>query len=230
MQDFSIEIPTINPILGAVKQIAYIVGDIDQAIDYWNETYGIGPWLVTRDAKPLNKAYYRGDIAEAVVLDIAFAYHGGLQIELIALKNDVPSMYKEVIERDQKDLQHYGVCVPDFEAAIEYYQANGFTPIIEAGIKGIAQMHYVEATDFDKNIFEEGEQGFMKSPEGHGIVLEVIEDNAVTKPYFDTIEKMVAEIPEGQKIKEFSLSSITPTGAVIATMGKFLLKKITGKL
>lgn len=154
MSRFDIKIPTINPVMGSVKQVAYIVDDIDQAIADWKEKYDVGPWVVARDEKPMINAFYRGERSETLVVDLAFAYHGELQIELIVLKKSVPSMCTEVIERGQKDLQHYGVCVADFPKAVEYYKANGFIPVVEAGIEGLAQMHYVEATDFEKMCFQ----------------------------------------------------------------------------
>lgn len=70
----------------------------------------------------------------------------------------------------------------------------------------------------------------MKTPEGHGVVIEVIESNAMTRPYFDAIEKMVKGIPDGQGVKEFKLRSITPVGAVLMNLTKFLLNKILGRV
>jgi len=230
MSAFNIHIPTIAPELGSIQQVAYMVDDIDQAMAHWHSEYGIGPFVVARNEKPMRRAFYRGEKAEDVVVDLAFSYFGELQIELIGFKNDVPSMYKEVIERQQVDLQHYAVLVEDFAAATEFAAQQGFKPIVEAGIKGLAQMHYIEATDFDKNVFAVNEASFMKTPEGHGIVLEVIEFNAMTRPYFDAIKKMVDDMPADQLSKDFKLSSITPVGAVVLALGKFLLNKLLGRI
>ncbi|MCB1676054.1 MAG: VOC family protein [Halioglobus sp.] len=191
--------------------MAYIVNHIDDAIAHWNTEYGIGPFAVTRDITPFVNAVYRGRPGEVIVMDLAFAYIGDLQLELIALKNDVPSMYKEVLDRGQVDLQHYAVRVKDFEAAVACYEKNGFQAVVESGTKGVSQMHYVEAMDFDKNIFGDDEKAYMKTPEGFGIVLEVIEDNAMTAPYFDGIKQMVNAIPSGQLIQEFKISQLAPT-------------------
>jgi len=230
MKVFDIHIPTIAPELGSIQQVAYIVDDIDQAVACWHREYGIGPFVVARNEKPMTNAFYRGEKAEVVVVDLAFAYFGDLQIELIALKNTVPSMYTEVIGRKQTDLQHYGVLVEDFAAATEFAAQQGFKSVVEAGIKGLAQMHYIEATDFGRNVFSDDEVSYMKTPEGHGIVLEVIEFNAMTRPYFDSIKKMVNEIPAGQLVKNFKLSSITPVGAIVSALGKFLLNKLLGRV
>jgi hypothetical protein len=189
-------------------QVAYIVDDIDDAIDRWHSRYGTGPFLLARDTTPFVNALYRGRPSELMVVDLAFAYVGELQLELIALKNGVPSMYKEVLDRGQVDLQHYGVCVEDFDAAVAYYRENGFQLVVASGAEGVAQMHYAEAVDFDKNVFGDDEKAYMKTPEGYGIVLEVIADNAMTRPYFDGIKHRVAAIPSGQLIQEFQLSEL----------------------
>ena len=207
-KEFRIHLPAIAPELGRIVQVAYIVDDIDEAIERWHTQYATGPFLVARDTTPFVNARYRGQPSEVMVLDLAFAYVGDLQIELIALKNDVPSMYKEVLDRGQVDLQHYGVCVEDFAAAVAYYRENGFQLVVASGAEGVAQMNYAEAVNFDKNVFGEDEKQYMRTPEGYGIVLEVIADNAMTRPYFDGIKQRVASIPSGQRIQEFQLSEL----------------------
>ncbi|MGI9275975.1 MAG: VOC family protein [Endozoicomonas sp.] len=226
MSSYNIHIPTLAPELGTIKQIAFIVEDIDQAIDHWHQEYGVGPFIVTRDASPLKGARYRGEPGKPVLLDLAFADMGDLQLELIAQKNAVPSMYKEVFDRGQKGLQHYGTFVTDFEKARKFAEAQGMKPVIEVGVKGLARMNYLEARDFSRNIFASDEQSFMKTPEGYGIVLEVIEDNGLTKPIFDNMARIASSIPEGQRVKEFDYDALIPKGAMLAGLGRFLVKKL----
>ncbi len=225
-----IRVPTIAPQLGCIRQVAYIVKDIDAAMKEWQTDRGVKGFIVARDAQPLSNASYRGEKNHSVTIDLAFAYLDDLQIELIQLKGDTPSMYKEALDRNQVDLQHYAVVVEDFDGAYQFARNNGFETIVDSGVKGIARMSYIEATDFEKNVFNEDEKTFMTTPEGHGIILEVIEWNAMTKPYFDTIKAMVDALPEQQLYREFSLNSITPIGELLKIMPSFIWKKITGKL
>lgn len=210
MKTFDIHVPTIVPEMGRIKQISYIVEDIEEAIAHWHNEHGIGPFVVARDAEPLFNAFYRGKKSETVILDLAFAYAGDLQIELIKLKQTVPSIFKEVLDRGQRDLHHYGTYVADFEKAREFAAANGFKTVVETGVKGIVQMHYVEAVDFSMNIFSPDEHSYMKTPEGYGVVLEIVEDNAMTRPYFDNTRELVDSVPDGQLIKDFKLNDIMP--------------------
>lgn len=208
MTQFDWAIPTPDSPLGEIKQIAFVVDDLARSIEICQQQHGIGPWVFFTDESPLQGSLYRGQPSERVVMDAAFAYKGDLQIELIQLKNAAPSMYQEVIARGQKNLQHYGVLVADFERAIQYATDNGFTPIVQSGAAGFAQMWYMEATDFSKNVFAQDQQSFMQTPEGHGIVLEIIEDNPYTRPYFDGIRKLVDDIPADQLTQQFTINAL----------------------
>ena len=64
---------------GPVRQMGYVVTDLDQAMAGWLEL-GVGPWFVMRGL-PL-QADYRGEPCETT-LSLAFANSGEMQIELI---------------------------------------------------------------------------------------------------------------------------------------------------
>ena len=76
------KLPDIPAVFGPARQIAYVVDDIDAAIQRWHDEFNIGPFLVTRNAAPLSNAYYRGKKARTTRLNIAFAYVGDMQLEL----------------------------------------------------------------------------------------------------------------------------------------------------
>ena len=89
IKDFD-NIPELPAIMGPAKQIAYMVDDIDAAMQRWHDDHGVGPFLVTRNAVPLSNAFYRGEKAETTRVNIAFAYVGEMQLELIELIGDTP--------------------------------------------------------------------------------------------------------------------------------------------
>ena len=45
---------------GSVRQIAFVVPSIDQALGYWTGTLGVGPFFVMRKMEPLSYRY-RGE-------------------------------------------------------------------------------------------------------------------------------------------------------------------------
>ncbi|MCY4428598.1 MAG: VOC family protein [Halieaceae bacterium] len=190
ISDFE-NIPELPAIFGPAKQIAYMVEDIDAAIEHWNTAWGVGPFLLTRNALPLGNAYYRGEKAEPARINIAFAYVGDMQLELIELIGDTPSLYKEALDRRQTGVHHYAVCVDDFPAAYNWALDNGFDAAVDAGVDGLARMSYVE------------------NPET-GLILEVVQWNALTRPYFDGLEQMVKSADKEQLIHPFSLADLTP--------------------
>lgn len=208
----SATLPKLPDVFGPIRQVAYIVPDIDQAMRSWQKQLGAGPFVVARQAKPLANAFYRGKPCEEVVLNIAFAYMGDIQLELIELVNDVPSMYKEAIERGAYSLHHYGVCVDDFPKAYNYALDNGFTAVVDAGFDGLARMSYVESEEIP------------------GLILEVIQWNDLTRPYFEGIEQRVRSADPAQLVHEFKLSELTPVGQMLKLAGKFVWLKLTGQV
>jgi len=210
IEDFD-NIPTLPAIMGPAKQVAYIVGDIDAAIQQWHDEHGVGPFLVARNAAPLSNAYYRGNKAQTARVNIAFAYVGDMQLELIELIGDTPSLYKEALDREITGVHHYAVCVDDFPAAYNWALDNGYEAVVDAGVDGLARMSYVENRDA-------------------GLILEVIQWNGLTRPYFEGLEKRVKAADGGQLIHEFELADLTPKGAVFTGLAKFMLAKLTGRV
>ena len=210
INDFD-SIPQLPGLFGPVRQVAYIVKDIDAAMQHWNSAYGVGPFLVTRSAIPLTNAYCRGKKAETTRLHIAFAYVGQMQLELIELVGDTPGLYKEALDRNNDGVHHYAVCVEDFPAAYNWALDNGFDAVIDAGVDGLARMSYLENTD-------------------QGLILEVIEWNPLTRPYFSGLEARVKAADPRQLVHEFTLADITPKAAVLTQVLKFSLKKLVGQV
>ena len=208
IEDFD-NIPDLPPIMGPAKQVAYMVKDIDAAMQHWSDEYGVGPFLVTRNAAPLSNAFYRGAKAQKSRVNIAFAYVGDMQLELIELIGDTPGLYKEALDKGNYGVHHYAVLVEDFPKCYNWALDNGFDAVIDSGIDGLARMSY------------------MENPQS-GIILEVIEWNALTRPYFNTIEKMVRSADSSQLIHEFNLPDITPKVAVFTGLVKFGVKKLFG--
>lgn len=204
-------IPQLPAIFGPAKQVAYMVRNIDAAMQHWHNEFGVGPFLVTRNALPLSNAFYRGDKAPPARVNIAFAYVGDMQLELIELIGDTPSLYKEALDRNQTSVHHYAVCVEDFPKAYNWALDNGFDAVIDAGVDGLARMSYLENPDT-------------------GLILEVIQWNPLTKPYFEGLEKKVKSADSSQLVHEFKLADITPRGAVMVQLAKFMVMKALGRV
>lgn len=172
---------------GAIRQIAYVVEDIDAAIASWHKQLGIGPFARCRNVKPLEGSKYRGAESHGVEIHLAFAYIGDIQLELIQPLGDTSSIYKEAVDRGIHSLHHYGFLVEDFAASYRHAMENGFTPIVDAGVPGIVQMSYVESTEIP------------------GLILELIEWNDLTRPYFDGVQAFLADADPAQLVHDYQL-------------------------
>lgn len=210
IDDFS-NFPQLPAIFGPARQVAYVVEDIDKAIEFWHREHGVTPFQVCRNASPLTNAYYRGAKAPHVRIHAAFAYIGDMQLELIELVGDTPSLYKEALDRKQTGVHHYAVLVDDFPKAYNWALDNGYVAGVDAGVDGLSRMSYMEHTET-------------------GIILEVIEWNQLTRPYFNGLEKMVRKADPDQLVHEFALKDLTPKFAVTVGLAKFMLKKLFGRI
>lgn len=204
------QIPALPEAFGAVRQIAFVVDDIDHAIELWQKQ-GVGPFLVTRRVDPLTNAFYRGAKAAPVAVDIAFAYIGKMQLELIRLHGTTPSLYQEARERGMTGVHHYAVCVDDFPQVYLQAVADGFVPIVDAGIDGLARMSYLESPDAS-------------------FIVEMIEWNRLTRPYFDAIAQRVAAAGAVGAVVEFELSQLTPKSAVARQLFRFVVNSVLGRV
>lgn len=92
-------------IFGEMRQIAFVVRDLDKALRYWTETLGVGPFYLMRDLVP--ESYrYRGKPAPAPRITLALGYSGEFQVELIQQHDDRPSAYRDYLESGREGFQH----------------------------------------------------------------------------------------------------------------------------
>src|SRR6185369_10374617 len=92
-------------LFGEVRQIAFVVRDVERAMQYWIETLGVGPFFVLREITP-DTFRYRGAPSPAPTLTIGFANSGTLQVELIQQHDDRPSAYRDFLASGREGLQH----------------------------------------------------------------------------------------------------------------------------
>ena len=89
--------------LGKVRQLGYVVEDLDAAVEAWQDKLGVGPWTVMRGITLLCE--FEGEASEPQI-DIALAYRGDLQIELIQQRNDAASPYLKHVQSGWYGLHH----------------------------------------------------------------------------------------------------------------------------
>lgn len=111
------------PGIGEVMQIAYVVDDIDKAIEHWTNKLGVGPFFVNRHAS-YTAFEYRGS-KESPDLSLAFAFSGQMNIELIQQHDETPSAFLDFRRSNGQGLQHLGVISADIDRQTAELAARG---------------------------------------------------------------------------------------------------------
>lgn len=121
---------------GAIRQAAYVVPDIEVAMDYWSSVLGVGPWFYNPKV-PIENYTYRGQRHD-VHNSVALANSGPLQMELIQMRSDTPSMYRDFVQAGHQGLQHVAYWTEDFDADLARLEGQGFKVMMsgEVGVKG----------------------------------------------------------------------------------------------
>jgi len=121
---------------GEIRQLGYVVPDIEAAMDYWSSTLGVGPWFYNPKV-PIVNYTYRGTLHQPHN-SVALANSGFVQVELIQTRNDVPSMYRDFQQAGRSGLQHVAFWTSEYDADLERLLAQGFKPVMsgEVGERG----------------------------------------------------------------------------------------------
>jgi len=110
--------------LGEIRQLGYVVQDIEKAMEYWSKTMGVGPWFYNPKV-PIEDYHYDGKPYE-VHNSVALANSGYVQVELIQTRNEAPSMYRDFLQAGHTGLQHVAYWTEHFDEDLERMLAQGF--------------------------------------------------------------------------------------------------------
>lgn len=138
---------------GPIKQVAYVVDDLDASIAHWARFVGIGPWTVYRNT--VMQGHCRG-VATTVRMHVGLSYQDELQIELIQVVSDTPSPYRDRDGRALIGMHHIARHSHELDADVAAAQAQGLHAVFTAG-NDVVRVVYLE------------------SPQEPGLLLELIE-------------------------------------------------------
>jgi catechol 2,3-dioxygenase-like lactoylglutathione lyase family enzyme len=135
-------------LFGEMRQIAFVVRDLDKALRYWTETLGVGPFFMLRDFIPVDYRY-RGESAPAPRLTLALGFSGGFQIELIQQHDDNPSAYRDFLLAGHEGCQHVSswVTAAEYDRTMAAARARGVAPAHEGIVPGSNIRFVYFATD-----------------------------------------------------------------------------------
>jgi hypothetical protein len=112
--------------LGPIRQLGYVVDDIEAAMAHWYEVMGVGPWYYNPKV-PIEDYLFDGK-PHQVHNSVALANSGPIQVELIQTRNDAPSMYRDFMRAGNRGLQHVAFWTKDYDADLARMRSLDFTP------------------------------------------------------------------------------------------------------
>jgi catechol 2,3-dioxygenase-like lactoylglutathione lyase family enzyme len=135
-------------LFGPLRQVAFVIRDLDRAIRYWTETLGVGPFFVLRNMSPENYRY-RGRASPPPRLSLALGNSGDVQVELIQQHDDRPSAYIEFLQAGREGFQHVSSWLTraDYDATMERERAAGVAIVHEGSLPGSGVRFAYFATD-----------------------------------------------------------------------------------
>jgi len=128
--------------IGGICQTAFVVRDINAAIDHFVRDCAAGPFFLLPSFL-VEGQVYRGTPSTADVA-IAMGFAGHMQIELIQPLDDNPSVYRETIEARGYGFHHFGIALRDVDAALPGYLARGYNLAFRAPVPTGGAVAYLE--------------------------------------------------------------------------------------
>lgn len=157
--------------LGPVRQVGYVVRDIERAIAGWLRL-GVGPWFLNLDAVSSEFRYY-GQPSASPRLAIAMANSGDLQVELVQQFDDARSLYADTLSRNGEGAQH-----------LAYWTADDFDGYVgQLRLAGFVEGHG------GRMGANRGRYGYFVNPELPSAMIEVSELTGGKAEYFDQVKQ-----------------------------------------
>lgn len=107
-----------------VFQNAWVVPDLEAAMERWITTMNIGPFFVLDHADDIVDVTYRGKPA-ALSMRLAIAQAGPVQIELVEPRGDGPSCYRDTVPEGATGFHHVCTWTHDIDADARHYESLG---------------------------------------------------------------------------------------------------------
>lgn len=138
--------------LGEIRQLGYVVNDIEAAMAYWHGTIGVGPWYYNPKV-PIEDYTYEGNRYD-VHNSVALANAGFIQVELIQTRNDAPSMYRDFMQKGHRGLQHVAYWTQQFDADLARMEGEGFQAKMSGTVGDNGRFVYFDKEDHPGTVVE----------------------------------------------------------------------------
>ncbi len=114
-----------------VGQIGIVVESLPKAVEFYSSAFGIGPWF--RSKFTGEEHYLHGEKRIRFNLDIAMAFAGNVQYEIIEHKGGDRSIYVDHLEKYGEGLHHLGFYVNNFDRRLASCRQCGIG-VLQSGL------------------------------------------------------------------------------------------------
>jgi Glyoxalase/Bleomycin resistance protein/Dioxygenase superfamily len=141
-----------EPVFTETLQVAFVVRDLEAAMEMYVSDYGIGPWDIY-EFTPDNVRDMRED-GESVARSwrLAIARVGQVQWELVQ-PLDEDSVYARFLETNRPGVHHIGIGVRDYDSTLEELTERGHDVVLGGEYNGISFSYL--STDRDLGVITE---------------------------------------------------------------------------
>lgn len=106
-----------SQLFGPVRQMGYVVRDIESAMRSWTGVLHIGPFYYVERVPGIDLRYQGA--AGSPRVSLALAYSGDLQIELIQQHDRTPSSYLDFLAAGHEGLHHIGFFTEHYDLDLQ---------------------------------------------------------------------------------------------------------------
>ena len=129
-----------------IIQTAYVVRDIQQAMQEWATKLKVGPWFLIEHFTGEDAQYWGKPTNVDVAIAMSFAGH--MMIELIQQHNDVPSVYRDIAEKRGYGFHHWGFATANFDKDVERYRSWGCDLAFYERVPSGGRVAYMDTTSY----------------------------------------------------------------------------------
>lgn len=116
----------VNHTASKVGQIGMVVRDAKRSAEYFSKLYNIKPWYRAKFSH--KETIYRGKHID-LDLDILIGFCGGVEIELIQVKNDVENIYSDILKKQDGGIHHIGFFIKEYDRKLASMKSLGVEPL-----------------------------------------------------------------------------------------------------
>jgi hypothetical protein len=141
--------------LPGVGQLGFVVNSIENSLPSYAAFYGLETWFKPKYVK---KEFQIGNEQVGLDIDLAFAYSGKTQIELIETKGQEDNLYHRHLAENGEGLHHLGFYLNNLDERLRVMSKLGIEVLVEGKFQlaggGLARFAYFDTKQWCGAILE----------------------------------------------------------------------------